>query len=225
MERRQFTAALFGPGLAGCLPGSAWALAEADAAAAVREALKRAAGTAVGLLGKTDGFLANDKVRIGLPPALARAGEVMKKLGQGKRVDELVTGMNRAAEQAVPLARPLLEDAVRKMSVEDAIGLVRGSDSAVTDFFSRKTRQPLAAAFTPVVEPVTQRLALARQYDEVVGRASKLGLVQDAPKKVHQHVTEKALDGVFLMLAEEERKLRADPAAAATALLKRVFGR
>lgn len=239
MERRQFTAGVWAAAArAGLAPAGAWpivgllavpgvakALSEGDAAAGVRDALRRAAGAAVGALGRMDGFLGDPRVRIGLPPALEQAGDVLRKLGQGRRVDELVTGMNRAAEQAVPLARPLLEDAVRRMSVEDALGLVRGGETAVTDFFAAKTRQPLAQAFAPVVLPVTEKLSLARRHDELAERASKLGLVKGEPRKVHEHVTERALEGLFLMLGEHERRLRADPAAAGSALLKRVFGR
>ncbi len=239
MDRRQFTAGVcaaaggagLGParaltivlGLAA--PQAARALSEGDAAAGVREALQRATGAAVAALGRADGFLGDPRVRIDLPPALAKAGDVLRRLGQGRRVDELVTGMNRAAEQAVPLARPLFENAVRRMSVEDALGLVRGGETAATDFFVAKTRQPLAAAFAPVVQPVTERLSLARNHDQLVARAAKLGLVQGEPRKVHEHVTERALDGLFLVLAEQERQLRADPLAAGSALLRRVFGR
>jgi hypothetical protein len=237
MERRQFTAGVFAglaakaivPGLTGALAVAAAPAApglnEADAAAGVRAALQRAAAAAVATLGRTDGFLANERVRIGLPPALAQAGEVLRRLGQGQRLDELVVGMNRAAEQAVPLARPLLEQALRSMSVEDAIGLVRGGETAATDFFVAKTRQPLSAAFAPVVQTVTERLALARRHDDLVNRASRLGLTQGPPRRVHEHVTEGALDGLFQGLAEQERRLRADPAAAGSALLRRVFGR
>jgi hypothetical protein len=223
MQRRQFTAAALFPWWAGS--GEAWALAESDAAAGIRDALHRAAGAAVATLGRNDGFLADMRVRIGLPPALVRAGGLLRKLGQGRKLDELITGMNRAAEQAVPLARPLFENAVRRISVEDAIGLVRGGDTAATDFFAAKTRQPLAAAFAPVVQPVTERLSLARHHDELVGRAARLGLVKGEPRKVHEHVTHKALDGVFLLLAEQERQLRADPMRAGSALLRKVFGR
>jgi hypothetical protein len=226
MRRRQFTAGVLLPaGALGIVPLRAGALTETDAAAGVRAALQRAAAAAVASLGRADGFLGNERVRIGLPPALERAGEVLRRLGQGRRVDELVVGMNRAAEQAVPLARPLLENAVRRISVEDAIGLVRGGDTAVTDFFVAKTRQPLAEAFAPAVRPVTERLQLARQHDELVERAARLGLTQGPPRRVHEHVTEGALDGVFRMLGEQEKQLRADPAAAGTALLRRVFGR
>ncbi len=227
MQRRQFTAGAIVPVLGGiaAAPAMALGLGEAEAASGVRAALQRATAAAVASLGRTDGFLGNERVRIGLPPALERAGELLRKLGQGRRIDELVTGMNRAAEQAVPLARPLFENALRRMSVEDAIGLVRGGDTAATDFFAGKTREPLVVAFAPAVKQVTERLALARRHDELVERAARAGLVKGEPRKVHEHVTERALDGMFLVLADEERRLRADPVAAGSALLKRVFGR
>lgn len=232
MQRRQFTAGALATGvvplLAGpmALPGAAAAgLTETDAAAGIRAALLRAASATVSTLGRVDGFFGNERLRIGLPPALAQASDVLRRLGQGRRLDELVAGMNRAAEQAVPLARPLLEDAVRRMSVEDAVSLVRGSDTAATEFFAARTRQPLSRAFLPVVQPVTERLALARRHDELVERAARLGLAGGPPRRVHEHVTEGALDGVFKLLAEQERQLRADPAAAGSALLRRVFGR
>ena len=227
MHRRQFTAGLLAPAFVGSASwaGASGPLNEADAAAGVRGALQRAAAAAVASLGRQDGFLGNPRVKIGLPPALEQAGEVMRKLGQGRKVDELVSGMNRAAEQAVPLARPLFENAIRRISVEDAIGLVRGGDTAVSDFFAAKTREPLTAAFGPVVKPVTDRLALARRHDELSERAARLGLVKGEPRRVHEHVTERAMQGLFTVLAEEERKLRADPVAAGTELLRRVFGR
>lgn len=231
MNRRQFTAAPLGlvltPALWVLMAEQALALGETDAASGVRAALERAAGQAVGLLGRNDGFLGDARVRIALPPALERAGSTLRRLGQGRRVDELVTGMNRAAEQAVPLARPLLANAVRSMSVEDAVGLVRGgSDTAISDFFARKTREPLTTAFAPEVLQVTERLALARRHDDLVDRAARLGLVKPGEaRRVHEHVTEKALDGLFLVVADEERKLRADPVAAGSALLRRVFAR
>ncbi len=227
MQRRQFTVATLAP--IGLMLGApaVWALTETEASTGVRAVLERAAGVAVSQLGRSDGFLGDARVRIGLPPALERAGDVMRRLGQGRRVDELVTGMNRAAEQAVPLARPMLLNAVRSMSVEDALQLVRGgNDTAISDFFSRKTREPLTTAFSPEVLKVTERLSLARRHDELVDRAAKTGLVRPGEtKRVHEYVTDKSLDGLFMVLADEERKLRADPVAAGSAVLKRLFGR
>ena len=151
MDRREFTVALWAAaGVAGWGDAQA-AINESDAASGVRAALERGALAAVGLLGKTDGFLGNPLVRIPLPGALKDAARLLKATGQGKKVDELVTAMNRAAEAAVPQAKPLFVNAVKALSVEDAIQVVRGGPTAVTDFFAGKTRLPLGEKFLPIV--------------------------------------------------------------------------
>ncbi len=227
MHRREFTQALSWVGLSGLwLPACARAaLGESDAAQGVRAALERGAVAAVGLLGRTDGFLGNDKVRIGLPGWLDKAAKLLRATGQGQRVDELVTAMNRAAEAAVPEARPLLVNAIKSMSVEDALQIVRGSDTAVTEFFSAKTREPLGQKFLPVVTKATAKVGLAERYNAVAGKAAGLGLVKGEDANIQQYVTRRALDGLFTMIGEEERKIRADPVQTGSAILKKVFGR
>ena len=200
-------------------------LTEADAAIGIRAALERGALSAVALLGKSDGFLGNPKVRIPLPGYLEDAGKLLRKLGQGKRVDELVTSMNRAAEQAVPEAKSLLVQAAKGISVDDALRIVRGGDTSVTDYFAVKTRTPLGERFLPIVTRATERLALAEKYNEVADRASRFGLVKPEDANLQQHVTAKALDGLYLMIGEEERKIRRDPVATGSAILRKVFGR
>lgn len=226
MKRRQFTAALAAPvlggGLAGALP--AWALGESDAAAGVRAALERGALTAVALLGRTDGFLGNPQVRIPLPGALADAEKLLRATGQGRRLDELITAMNRAAEAAVPEAKALFVGAVKSISVEDALKIVRGGPTSVTEFFAGKTRTPLGEKFLPIVTRATERVSLAQRYNTLAQRASGLGLLKGDAVSVQQHVTTRALDGLYLMIGEEERKIRANPAATGSALLRRVFG-
>lgn len=226
MKRRQFTAGLVVvPGLAAITP-SAWSLdlSEADAASGVRAALEKGAISAVGLLGRTDGFLGNPKVRIPLPGFLEDAAKLLKATGQGRRVDELITAMNRAAEAAVPEAKPLLINAVKSMSVEDARKVITGGDNSVTQFFAGKTREPLAVKFLPIVTRATEKVSLAAKYNAVAGKAMGLGLVKKEEANVQQYVTGKALDGLFLMIGEEERKIRQNPAAAGSAILKKVFG-
>lgn len=220
IERREFTAALLLLGL----QGRAWALSEGDAASGVRAALERGALAAVGLLGKTDGFLGNPLVRIGLPRQLDDAAKLMRSLGQGRKIDELVTAMNRAAEAAVPVAKPIFVSAVKSVSVEDAIRLVRGSGTTVTEFFSTKTRSPLGEQFLPIVTRATEKVKLADRYNAVAGKAASLGLLKGEDANVQQYVTSKALDGLFAMIGEEEKKIRANPAQAGSAILKKVFG-
>ena len=224
MQRRTFTVAAPAFVLLAGLFRPAWALSELDAGSAVREALARGADSAVGLLGRPDGFLGNPQVRIPLPATLNSAASLMRTLGQGQKVDELVTTMNRAAEAAVPEARPLLANAVRSMSISDAMQIVRGGDNSVTEYFSARTRAPLTEKFLPIVTAQTQRLGLAARYDAVAGKAQAFGLVKAEDASVEQYVTRKAIDGLFLMMGEEEKRIRSDPVATGSALLKAVFG-
>lgn len=201
-------------------------LTQADASSGVRTALERGADVAVQLLGRQDGFWSNDRVRIPLPEWVAKAERGLKLIGRGKDVDDLKLGINRAAEQAVPQARKLLSEAVRGMSIQDAKAILTGGDDSVTRFFRDKTATPLQAKFLPIVTGVTERIGLARQYNELAGRIEKSGLVQLKPeqRRVEQHVTVKALDGLYFMIAEEERKIRRDPIGTGSDILRRVFG-
>ena len=222
MKRREFTAALSVP----LLPTVARAgLSEGDAAAGVRVALERGALAAVALLGRTDGFLGNPQVRIPLPGFLKDAAKLLRATGQGRKLDELVTAMNRAAELAVPVARPLFVSTVKAMSVEDALKVVRGGTTSLTDYFAGKTRAPLNEQFLPIVTQATEKVSLATRYNAVAGKAQSLGLLKGDESNVQQYVTSRALDGLFLMIGEEEKKIRADPVKTGSAILKKVFGR
>jgi hypothetical protein len=224
MRRRQFTRAGSALLVMGGLHRPASALAMDDAVAGVRKALERGAVAAVGLLGRNDGFLGNPKVRIPLPGGLEDAAKLLSTLGQKKRVDELITAMNRAAEAAVPQARQLLLNAARDISVEDALGIVRGGATSVTDFFARKTREPLGEKFLPIVTRATERVKLADRYNSFASRAARFGLVKGEDANLQQYVTGKALDGLYLMIGEEEQRIRADPVGTGSAILKKVFG-
>ena len=231
MQRRQFTssaAALFVARAACCAvlarAGDALALGESEAASGVREAVQRGADTAVSLLGRPGGFMDNPQVKIPLPGALNSAASMLRSIGQGERVDELIASMNHAAESAVPEAKPLLVNAVKSMSVEDALNLVHGGDTAVTQFFEAKTRKPLNEKFLPIVTAETEKVSLTAKYNAVAGKGSMFGLVKPEDANVEQYVTRKALDGLYLMIGQEEKKIRADPVGTGSALLKAVFG-
>ena len=207
----------------------AWAqslaqLSQQDATAGLKTALERGAQAAVAQLGREGGFLNNERVRIPLPGALDDAGQMLRRIGQGQRVDELITAMNRAAEQAVPMGRDLLVNAVKTMSVTDAKQILGGGEQSVTDFFAQKTRQPLGERFLPVVTQATQKVDLARKYNKVAERAARFGLIKTQDAQLEGYVTGKTLDGLYTIIGEEERKIRQDPVGTGSAILKKVFG-
>lgn len=199
-------------------------LTDRDAGSGVKAALEKGALAAVALLGRPDGFLGNPKVRIPLPGFLEDAAKLLKMTGQGKRVDELVTSMNRAAEAAVPMGKDLLVGAVKSMSVTDAKKILTGGDNSVTQFFAEKTRDPLGEQFLPVVTQATEKVGLAATYNRVAGRAAGIGLVKKEDANIQRYVTNKSLDGLYTIIGEEERKIRQNPVAAGSAILSKVFG-
>jgi hypothetical protein len=191
--------------------------------AGLREALQVSATKAVALTGRTDGFLKNEAIRILLPPKLQAVGKGMRMLGMGEQVDDLEIGMNRAAEQATPQAKQIFLNAVRNMTFHDARQILTGNDTAATDYFRRVSSDDLTTAFTPIVHRSLQRVGVAQQYEHVIKNApggSALANEFDLDK----YVVEKTLDGIFYMLSIEETKIRKDPAAQTTDLLKEVFG-
>jgi hypothetical protein len=225
VKRRKFTAAgLASAGLCLLAAPARAALSETDAAAGIRAALERGAAEAVNRLGRPDGFLGNPKVRIPLPKFVADAAKLLRGTGQQQRIDELMTAMNRAAERAVPHARPMLISAVKSMSLSDARRILSGDDDPATQFFVSKTRRPLIAKFLPIVTEATQKVSLADKYNAVAGRAHELGLIKQEDADIQHYVTGKALDGLYYMIGEEERRIRKNPAATGSAILKKVFG-
>ena len=195
-----------------------------DAVGGLKEALSQGATKAVATLGKQDGFLGNPRVKIPLPESLQKVEGLMRRFGKGKQADELVTSMNRAAESAVQEAKPLLLDAVKQMSVEDAKNILSGGDDAATRYFREKTEAPLTAKFLPIVRQATAKAQLAEKYDQFAGAGKRYNLVKEEDAKLENYVARKALDGMYLMIAEEERAIRQNPVTAAGGLAKKVFG-
>ena len=216
------------PLLASLLIGQAHAgldaISNADAGSGVREALAKGAEFAVASLGKDNGFLANDKVKIPLPGYLQKVEGGLRMFGMGKQADQLVETMNHAAENAVAVAKPVLADSIRKMSVQDAKGILTGGEDSVTQYFKRTSTEQLTAKFMPIVKKETGKLQLADQYNKFAGKAASAGLIEQKDADIDSYVTQKAMDGLFLMIAEEEKKLRANPVGAGSDLLKKVFG-
>ncbi len=222
--RRLFIALAFLSFTAPALALSLADISNKDASGGLKDALIQAAGAAVGKLGVTDGFLQNPKVKIPLPDTMKKAEKAMRMFGMGKQADELVTRMNRAAEAAVPEAKTLLVDAVKQMSVQDAKNILTGGDDAATQYFKKTTAAPLTQKFLPIVQKTTADVKLAQQYNKFAEAGAKFGLVNKDQANLEQYVTQKALDGLYLMMAEEEKAIRKDPLGASTNLIKKVFG-
>jgi Protein of unknown function (DUF4197) len=196
----------------------------ADAVTGLKDALTQGSSAAVSKLGVENGFLQNPKVKIPLPENLQKVEKMMRTFRMGKQADELVVTMNRAAEAAVPQAKPLLIDAVKKMSVQDAKQILTGGDNAATQYFRKSTEAPLTDKFLPVVKQATDKVGLAQQYNEFAATGAKFGLVKDEQAKIENYVTKRALDGLYLIIGEEEKALRANPVQATTSLAKKIFG-
>ena len=199
-------------------------ISKRDATSGLREALVKGSGVAVDLLGRQDGFFGSQKVKIPLPESLAKVEKLMRGVGMGKHADELVLTMNRAAEAAVPEAKQLLVDAVKKMSVQDAKGILTGGEDSATQYFKRTTSDRLRTRFLPIVKKATAKVKLAEKYNQYAERGVKFGLVKKEDANLDDYVTQKALDGLFLMVAEEEKKIRQNPAQAASSIIRKVFG-
>lgn len=223
------TVAILTIGLFAVIPAVAGAVGLADitnkdAVAGLKEALTRGSQAAVQQLAAENGFFNNSAVKIPLPESLQKVEGMMRSLGMGKYADELVLRMNRAAEAAVPEAKVLLVNAVKQMSVEDAKGILTGGNDAATQYFRRTTSEPLAQKFQPIVKKSMSKVKLAEKYDQFADKGTRFGLISKEDANLENYITRKSLDGLYLMMAEEEKKIRADPVGSASNIIRKVFG-
>jgi hypothetical protein len=199
-------------------------ISNTDAAGGLRQALTDGAAAAVAKLGVENGFFTNPQVKIPMPPALQKVEGAMRTFGMKKQADELVLSMNRAAEAAVPEAKELLVDAAKRMTLQDAKGILSGGQTSVTDYFRRTTSTQLTQRFLPIVKNATDRVGLAQQYNSLAGQAATFGLVKKDQTTIEGYVTQKSLDGLYFMIGEQEKAFRANPLGATSDIVKRVFG-
>ncbi|MBA4175106.1 MAG: DUF4197 domain-containing protein [Leptothrix sp. (in: Bacteria)] len=198
---------------------------EQSSAAGIKEALAIGVDKAVASLSRKDGYFANAAVKILMPDRIRKVADVARKVGFQRQVDEFVLSMNRAAESAAPLASRHFADAIREMSLSDARAIVTGGETSATDYFSGKTRDKLYGAFKPVVARQVGEVGATRAYKNLMDRYEKVPLVGRQSVDLDDYVTNKSLDGLFHMVAQEEKAIRSNPAARTTELLKKVFGR
>ncbi|HEU5323422.1 MAG TPA: DUF4197 domain-containing protein, partial [Methylomirabilota bacterium] len=207
------------PGMPGAGPG------EARVGAALKEALQVATDNAVGLTGRVDGYFLNQAIKILMPDHLRTLERGLRAVGYGAEVDEFVLAMNRAAERAAPGARKIFLDAIGEMTFDDARRILDGGDTAATDYFRGRTTDRLTAAFRPVVERTMNEVGVTRQYKDLVGRAQAIPFLRLDDHDIDAYVVDRALGGLFHVVADEERKIRTNPTARVTDLLREVFGR
>jgi len=199
-------------------------ISNTDAVGGLRQALNDGSLAAVAKLGVENGYFANPRVKIPLPPALQRIEGALRLAGMRKQADDLVLSMNRAAEAAAAQAKPLLVDAVKKMSVQDARKILTGGDTAGTEYFKRATQSQLTQRYLPIVKQATDRVGLAQQYNSLAGQGVHLGLIQQDQATIEGYVTRKALDGLYFMIGEQEKAFRQNPVGAASDIVRKVFG-
>ena len=199
-------------------------LSNDEASSGLKEALTQGVGKAVGTLGAADGFFGNKEVKIPLPKSLQKIEKGMKLMGMGKQSDELVLKMNRAAEAAVPEAKALLVGSIKQMTLADAKAILTGSQDAATQYFKKTTSVQMGEKFLPIVQKATENVQLASSYNKYAEMGSKFGIVKKEDANIEQYVTNKALDGVYFMIAKEEAAIRKDPLGQASSLIKKVFG-
>ncbi|HSE05788.1 MAG TPA: DUF4197 domain-containing protein [Methylomirabilota bacterium] len=200
-------------------------LSDAKIGAGLKEALQVATEKTVALTGKTDGYFTNQAIKILMPERLRSFESGLRAVGYGAQIDELVLGMNRAAERAAPQAKQIFFDAIGDMSFDDARKILNGGDTAATEYFKGKTTPRLTTAFRPVVEQSMNQVGVSRQYKDLVGRFESIPFAKSQAFDLDGYVVEKGLGGLFTVLGEQEKQIRTNPTARATDLLKEVFKR
>ncbi len=205
--------------------GQSSELSDAKIGAGLKEALKIGTGNAVNLTGRLDGYFMNQAIKILMPEKLQTMEKGLRAVGFGPKVDEFVLSMNRAAERAAPGAKQIFWDAIGEMTFDDARKILQGSNTAATEYFKAKTTDKLSAAFKPTVGQAMNDVGVTRQYKELVGKVQSIPFVKSETLDIDQYVVTKALDGLFYMVGQEEVKIRTNPTARVTELLKEVFGK
>lgn len=195
-----------------------------QAAGGLREALGRGISTSVASTGRPGGYFDNALIRIAMPPRLVRVEQVMRAAGMGPQVDSFVRSMNAAAEEAAPEAKAILLDALKAMTFSDAKGIVLGGHTAGTEYFRRTTTEQIEAAFRPIVERAMAKTGVDTQFGALMAAAPKIPFFKSPAVDVNQYVLDKATDGLFTVMGQEETRIRTDPGAQVTPLLRTVFG-
>jgi hypothetical protein len=198
---------------------------EATTVSGLKEALSIGTENAVKNVSQLDGYFGNKMIKILMPEKIQKVADVLKMAGYQQQVDDFIMSMNRAAEKAAPQATSYFVDAIKGMTFEDATKILHGGDTSATEFFKGKTQDKLYTAFKPIVSSSMNEVGVTRSYKEMMGQYEALPFMSKESLDLDHYVTNKSLDGLFFMIGQEEKKIRTDPSARVTDLLKNVFGK
>lgn len=204
--------------------GSEKPLTTAEVAEGLKEALVKGISTGADLVSVTDGYFKNPEIKIPFPPDVKKVEDAVRKIGLGNQVDKFVMTLNRGAEDAAKEAKPIFIAAIKSMTIQDAWAILRGEESAATDYLKRTTSAQLKEKFKPVIQSSLNKVSATKYYGEIVSRYNQIPLVEKVNPNLDDYATDKAIEGLFVMIAKEEKSIRQDPVARTTDLLKRVFG-
>lgn len=199
-------------------------LTEKDAADGIREALVKGTGTSVALVSKTDGYFLNPEIKIPFPESEKTIESKLRSIGLGSKVDEMIKTMNRAAEDAAKSAEPIFISAIRGMNISDALQIIKGKNDAATQYLAKTTTPELKSKFSPVIKSSLDKVDATRLWAELITAYNQIPFVSKKNPDLTSYVTDKAISGLFTMIAKEELKIRQNPVARTTELLKKVFG-
>jgi hypothetical protein len=204
--------------------GSAQPLTSAEVADGLKEALIKGISTGSDLVSQVDGYFKNPEIKIPFPPDVKKVEDKLRQIGFGNDVDKFVMTMNRGAEDAAKEAKPIFITAIKSMTIQDAFGILKGEDNAATEYLKRTTSAQLKEKFKPVIQNSLDKVNATKYYSDVVTRYNQIPLVQKVNPDLNDYATDRAIEGLFLMIAKEEKNIRDNPAARTSALLKKVFG-
>lgn len=199
-------------------------LTTAEVAEGLKEALVKGISTGADLVSVTDGYFKNPEIKIPFPPDVKKVEDAVRKIGLGSQVDKFVMTLNRGAEDAAKEAKPIFIAAIKSMTIQDAWAILRGEDNAATEYLKRTTSAQLKEKFKPVIQNSLNKVSATKYYGEIVSRYNQIPLVEKVNPNLDDYATDKAIEGLFVMIAKEEKNIRQDPVARTTELLKRVFG-
>lgn len=206
------------------LGGGAQPLTTAEVADGLREALIKGISNGSDLVSQVDGYFKNPEIRIPFPPEVKKVEDKLRQIGFGSEVDKFVMTLNRGAEDAAKEAKPIFITAIKSMTIQDAWSILRGEDDAATQYLKRTTSEQLKSKFKPVIQNSLNKVNATKYYSDIVNKYNQIPLVQKVNPNLDDYATDRAIEGLFIMIAKEEKNIRQNPVARTTALLKRVFG-